>query len=112
MQGKAAIITLLCGITLMSPLVYTQDSQPAPKPLPPSQTTGVGAQLIVWSEVQKPKPIEGQQRSPAVAPTAGQSEEGSAQPSKAATPNARPTAQAANNAGSLSVTQVIDSESH
>ncbi len=89
MQGKAALFTLLCGIILIGPSVYAQDSQPGPKPLPPSQTTGVGAQLIVWSEVQKPKPIQIQQQSTAVAPVSGESDEYPVQTSKPADPNPR-----------------------
>jgi hypothetical protein len=103
MQGKAALFTLLCGIILMGSSVYAQDSQPGPKPLPPSQMTGVGQQLIVWSKAQKPQPIQGQKQSTSAAPVGGESDECPVQTLKPADPDpqATPTAaEVANSAGS------------
>ena len=44
---------LVVGIT---PTVLSQDSPSSPIPLPPS-SDAIGAQLIAWSELQKPQPL-------------------------------------------------------
>jgi hypothetical protein len=58
MLGKTALIAALSSILQVGVLVFAQDSQPKPNPLPTSQTVGVGAPLIAWSELQRPQPIQ------------------------------------------------------
>jgi hypothetical protein len=40
-------------------LLPAQNAQPKPSPLPPSDY-GIGPQLIAWSEMQKPQPVQPQ----------------------------------------------------
>lgn len=47
------IASLVVGI---NPTVMSQDSPSNPSPVPPS-SDAIGAQLIAWSELQKPQPL-------------------------------------------------------
>jgi hypothetical protein len=70
-RTKAFICSLIVGLT-GSPPIFGQDSQPRPSPLPPSQTVTIGAQLVVWSDVQKPEPAQKQLARPANEPAVQQ----------------------------------------
>jgi hypothetical protein len=50
--GIATAVLWLAGVGL------AQNATPTPSPLPPSSSDGLGAQLIVWSETQQPRPLE------------------------------------------------------
>ncbi len=64
MRNGDRVLTLVLILLATVPLMLAQNLQPSPQlgPLPPSQT--LGPQLIAWSVLQQPQPI--QQASPSV----------------------------------------------
>ena len=62
MRRETSLLLTLGFLSTIVPPFFAQDSQGRPDPVPPSDA--VGAQLIVWSEVQKPQPIPQPAREP------------------------------------------------
>ena len=56
----------LMFVLLMTPLMFSQRLQSKPSPAPPPDV--LGAQLIAWSQVQKPQPLA-QQSEPSASAT-------------------------------------------
>jgi hypothetical protein len=62
MKRETSLLLTLGLLSTIVPPLFAQDPHGRPDPVPPSN--GVGAQLIVWSELQKPQPIPQPARKP------------------------------------------------
>jgi hypothetical protein len=57
MRRETSLFLTLGLLSAIAPPIFAQDPQGQPDPVPPSNVI-VGPQLIAWSELQKPHPIE------------------------------------------------------
>ncbi|MGC2647043.1 MAG: hypothetical protein WA261_12265, partial [Candidatus Sulfotelmatobacter sp.] len=64
MRRETSLFLTLGLLSTIAPPIFAQDLQGQPDPVPPSSII-VGPQLIAWSELQKPQPVELPQRKPA-----------------------------------------------
>jgi hypothetical protein len=60
-MGTLKKTSLIAVLSVAIPFLFAQDAQPGPTPLAPSQTALAGAQLIAWSVLQKPQPVQNQE---------------------------------------------------
>jgi hypothetical protein len=64
MKRETSLFLTLGLLSAIAPPVFAQDLQGRPDPVPPSSST-LGPQLIAWSELQKPEPVERPEQKPA-----------------------------------------------
>ena len=64
MKRETSLFLTLGLLSAIAPPIFAQDLQGRPDPVPPSNVI-VGPQLIAWSELQKPQPVERPQQKPA-----------------------------------------------
>ena len=57
MRRETSLFLTLGLLSAIAPPIFAQDLQGRPDPVPPS-TVLVGPQLIAWSELQKPQPVQ------------------------------------------------------
>lgn len=64
MRRETSLFLTLGFLSAIAPPIFAQDLQGQPDPVPPSNII-VGPQLIAWSELQKPQPVERPEQKPA-----------------------------------------------
>jgi hypothetical protein len=64
MKRETSLFLTLGLLSAIAPPIFAQDLQGRPDPVPPSNVI-VGPQLIAWSELQKPQPVERPEQKPA-----------------------------------------------
>jgi hypothetical protein len=64
MRRETSLFLTLGFLSAIAPPIFAQDLQGRPDPVPPSSVI-VGPQLIAWSELQKPQPVEQPEQKPA-----------------------------------------------
>ncbi|MGB7602649.1 MAG: hypothetical protein WBM24_20270 [Candidatus Sulfotelmatobacter sp.] len=64
MRRETRLFLTLGLLSAIAPPIFAQDLQGPPDPVPPSNVI-VGPQLIAWSELQKPQPVERPEQTPA-----------------------------------------------
>jgi hypothetical protein len=64
MRRETSLFLTLGLLSAIAPPIFAQDLQGQPDPVPPSSII-VGPQLIAWSELQKPQPVERPEQKPA-----------------------------------------------
>jgi hypothetical protein len=64
MRRETSLFLTLGLLSAIAPPIFAQDLQGQPDPVPPSRVI-VGPQLIAWSELQKPQPVERPEQKPA-----------------------------------------------
>jgi hypothetical protein len=64
MRRETSLFLTLGFLSAIAPPIFAQDLQGRPDPVPPSNVI-VGPQLIAWSELQKPQPVEQPEQKPA-----------------------------------------------
>jgi hypothetical protein len=64
MRRETSLFSTLGLLSAISPPIFAQDLQGQPDPVPPSNII-VGPQLVAWSELQKPQPVERPDQKPA-----------------------------------------------
>ena len=57
MRRETSLFLTLGLLSTIAPPIFAQDLQGQPDPVPPS-TVLVGPQLIAWSELQRPQPVQ------------------------------------------------------
>lgn len=63
MKRETSLFLTLGLLSAIAPPIFAQDLQGRPDPVPPSSST-LGPQLIAWSELQKPEPVERPEQKP------------------------------------------------
>ena len=64
MKRETSLFLTLGLLSAIAPPIFAQDLQGQPDPVPPSNII-VGPQLVAWSELQKPQPVERPDQKPA-----------------------------------------------
>ena len=64
MRRETSLFLTLGLLSAIAPPIFAQDLQGQPDPVPPSSII-IGPQLIAWSELQKPQPVERPEQKPA-----------------------------------------------
>jgi hypothetical protein len=64
MKRETSLFLTLGLLSAIALPIFAQDLQGRPDPVPPSSSI-VGPQLIAWSELQKPQPVERPEQKPA-----------------------------------------------
>jgi hypothetical protein len=63
-MGTLKKTSLIAVLGMAIPFLFAQDARPGSTPPVPSQTALAGAQLIAWSVLQKPQPVQQNQEVP------------------------------------------------
>jgi hypothetical protein len=93
MRRETSLFLTLGLLSTIAPPIFAQDLQGQPDPVPPSSIT-VGPQLIAWSELQKPQPVERSDQKPAE-----QRNQQDQKPTEPPAQSAQPHADAPNSSG-------------